>query len=108
MAICWLTKPSSPPGFAADLPLADARFMALSQVPWNSKIVSTPITAAAWKSKPFYGIVATQDRMINPDLERTMYRRANARCPRSRAATPSSSHRLARSNVIEQAARAGR
>jgi pimeloyl-ACP methyl ester carboxylesterase len=67
-----------PADFAADLPLADARFMALSQVPWNAKIVSTPITAPAWKSKPAYGIVATQDRMINPELERTMYRHAKA------------------------------
>lgn len=67
-----------PADFAADLPLAQARFMALSQVPWNSKIVSTPITAPAWTTKPAYGIVATQDRMINPDLERTMYARAHA------------------------------
>lgn len=68
-----------PADFAADVPLADARFMALSQVPWNSQIVSTPITAPAWKTKPSYAIVATQDRMINPDLERSMYARARAR-----------------------------
>lgn len=98
-----------PADFAADLPLADARFMALSQVPWNSKIVSTPITASAWKSKPSYGIVATQDRMINPELERTMYRRANAKVTEikgSHAVFISQARAVA--NVIEQAARESR
>ena len=52
--------------------------MAISQVPVNSKIFTTPITAPAWKAKPTYGIVATKDRMINPDLERSMYKRAHA------------------------------
>jgi hypothetical protein len=41
--------------------------------------LGTPITAPAWKTKPSYGIVATQDRMINPDLERSMYKRAGAK-----------------------------
>jgi pimeloyl-ACP methyl ester carboxylesterase len=98
-----------PADFAADLPLGDARFMALSQVPWNSKIVSTPITAPAWKSKPSYGIVATQDRMINPELERTMYRRANAKVTEikgSHAVFISQASAVA--NVIEQAARESR
>jgi len=68
-----------PKDFAADLPLAQAQFMAISQVPINAKIFGTPITAPAWKTKPSYGIVATQDRMINPALERSMYKRANAK-----------------------------
>ncbi len=67
-----------PKDFAADLPLAEAQFMAISQVPINAKIFSTPITTPAWKTKPSYGIVATQDRMINPNLERSMYERAHA------------------------------
>jgi pimeloyl-ACP methyl ester carboxylesterase len=53
--------------------------MAISQVPLNAGILGTPITAPAWKTKPSYGIVATQDRMINPDLERQMYKRAGAK-----------------------------
>jgi len=48
-------------------------------VPLNAGILGTPITAPAWKTKPSYGIVATQDRMINPDLERWMYKRAGAK-----------------------------
>ena len=67
-----------PKDFAADLPLAEAQFMAISQVPINAKIFATPITTVAWKTKPSYGIVATQDRMINPNLERSMYKRAHA------------------------------
>ena len=68
-----------PTDFADDLPLAEARFMAISQVPINASIFGTAITAPAWKTKPSYGIVATQDRMINPKLERSMYKRAGAK-----------------------------
>jgi pimeloyl-ACP methyl ester carboxylesterase len=68
-----------PADFAADLPAAEAQFMAISQLPINASILGTPITAPAWKTKPSYGIVATQDRMINPDLERSMYKRAGAK-----------------------------
>jgi pimeloyl-ACP methyl ester carboxylesterase len=98
-----------PADFAADLPLADAEFMALSQVPWNAKIVSTPITAPAWKAKPAYGIVATQDRMINPDLERSMYAHAHAKVTEikgSHAVFISQPRAVA--SVIEQAARGER
>jgi pimeloyl-ACP methyl ester carboxylesterase len=68
-----------PADFAPDLPPAESAFMAISQVPVNSTIFTTPVTAPAWKSRPTYGIVATRDRMINPDLERSMYKRANAK-----------------------------
>jgi pimeloyl-ACP methyl ester carboxylesterase len=64
--------------FAADLPAGLASFMARSQVTPAAKIAGTLVTAPAWKSKPSYGIVATQDRSINPDLERFMYKRSNA------------------------------
>ena len=67
-----------PSDFAADLPLAEAKFMAISQVPLNAGIFATPITTPAWKTKPSYGIVATKDLMINPNLERWMYQRAHA------------------------------
>jgi len=68
-----------PADFAADVPPSEAQFMAISQIPLNASILGTPITAPAWKTKPSYGIVATQDRMINPDLERSMYKRAGAK-----------------------------
>ncbi len=96
-----------PADFAADLPAAEAQFMAISQVPINASILGTPITAPAWKTKPSYGIVATQDRMINPDLERSMYKRAGAKVTEiegSHAVYMSKPNDVAR--VIEQAAKA--
>jgi pimeloyl-ACP methyl ester carboxylesterase len=64
--------------FAADLPAAQAHFMAMSQVLTNSSAFGQPITNPAWKTKPSWAIVATEDRAINPELERFMYKRANA------------------------------
>jgi len=64
--------------FAADLPQAQSDFMALSQVPLSVKSAGGQIAAPAWKTKPSYAIVATEDRSINPDLERWMYKRAHA------------------------------
>ncbi|MFL6707361.1 MAG: alpha/beta fold hydrolase [Massilia sp.] len=95
-----------PTDFAADLPLADAQFMALAQVPWNAKSVTTPVPNPAWKSKPSYAVVATDDRTINPDLQRAMYKHANAKVTEikgSHAVFISQPRAVA--NVIEQAAR---
>ena len=64
-------------GFCADLPQATADFMNASQQPIVGQCFATPVTEAAWKDKPSYGIVATEDKAINPDAERTMYKRAN-------------------------------
>ncbi len=65
--------------FAGDLPKPLADFMALSQMPVAGKAFGTPITNPAWKSKPSAAIVATEDRMINPELERSMYQRAKSK-----------------------------
>ncbi|MBV1688113.1 alpha/beta hydrolase [Novosphingobium sp. G106] len=64
--------------FAADLPASVADLMARSQVPLSAKAAGTPATAPAWKTKPNYAIVATEDRAINPDLERSMYQRSKS------------------------------
>jgi pimeloyl-ACP methyl ester carboxylesterase len=64
--------------FALDLPKAVVEFMAASQVGTSGKAISTPATAPAWKNKPSFAIVATQDRAINPDLERSMYARSRS------------------------------
>lgn len=64
--------------FAADLPQKQTEFMALSQVPLSVKSATGQIAAPAWKTKPSYAIVATEDRSINPELERWMYKRAHA------------------------------
>ena len=64
--------------FAPDLPRERAEFMARSQVMAASSVFSTPLTAAAWKTKPSWGIVAGADKIINPDLERFYYTRAKS------------------------------
>ena len=64
--------------FAADVPAGEASFMARSQVMPAAKIAGTTVTSPAWKVKPSFAIVATQDRTINPDLERFMYKRSKA------------------------------
>jgi pimeloyl-ACP methyl ester carboxylesterase len=64
--------------FAADLPIPQAAFMAESQVGLSIKTAGTPTSTPAWKNKPSYAIVATNDRAINPDLERSMYKRSGA------------------------------
>ena len=64
--------------FAADVPARTASFMAISQVPIAAAIFDAKTTAAAWKQKPSYAIVAQQDREINPELERFMSSRAKS------------------------------
>lgn len=66
-------------GFAADLSKAQSDFMSRSQVPIKGQCFEDKVMHAAWKTKPSYGIVATQDKALNPDTERTMYKRANAK-----------------------------
>jgi pimeloyl-ACP methyl ester carboxylesterase len=73
-------KPEAFPGdFAADVPKTLARFMAISQVPISLAAFGAKVTAAAWSGKPSYAVVAQQDRMINPDLERFMTGRAKSK-----------------------------
>jgi pimeloyl-ACP methyl ester carboxylesterase len=64
--------------FAADLPVDQAAFMARSQVPNFAANFAAVITAAAWKSKPSWMLVAGADRTINPELELWYARRANS------------------------------
>ncbi|MHA4806780.1 alpha/beta hydrolase [Flavitalea flava] len=65
-------------GFAADLSKEKSDFMYASQGPVTGKAFVTPLTVAAWKLKPSYAIVATEDKSINPDIERSMYKRAGS------------------------------
>jgi pimeloyl-ACP methyl ester carboxylesterase len=65
--------------FCADLPTAQADFMALSQVGLSVKAAGAPAMMPAWKIKPSFAIVATNDHAINPDLERSMYKRSGSK-----------------------------
>jgi pimeloyl-ACP methyl ester carboxylesterase len=64
--------------FAADIPAEQAAFMADSQVPWGVDALSGTISQPAWRSKPSWYLVATDDRMIPPPAQRSMAERAGA------------------------------
>jgi len=65
--------------FAAEQTIEKANFMFDSQQPIAVKSFLTPLTEAAWKSKPTYAVLATLDKSIHPDLLRSMYKRAGAK-----------------------------
>ena len=65
--------------FCADIPPAKAEFMAKSQVLFSKNSFSSPVTSPAWKSKPSWYQVSSRDRSINPENERRMAKRANAK-----------------------------
>ena len=67
-----------PADFAAGVPKPVADFMAISQVPIFGEALHAKVTVASWKDKPSYAVVAQKDRMINPDLERFMAKRAQS------------------------------
>ena len=65
--------------FANDLPEQEASVLAAAQKPLAAAIFGETIKAAAWKSTPSWYVVSTQDNAINPDLERFMAKRMNAK-----------------------------
>ena len=64
--------------FAADVDEETAAFMASSQVPWGMNALAGTITEPAWKTKPSWYLIATEDRMIPPPAQRTMSKRAGS------------------------------
>ena len=64
--------------FAADLSAEQAAFMADSQVPWGVEALSGTISEPAWRTKPTWYLVATEDRMIPPSAQRSMSERAGS------------------------------
>ncbi|HEX6626675.1 MAG TPA: alpha/beta hydrolase, partial [Gemmatimonadaceae bacterium] len=65
--------------FAGDVEPKLATFMAESQVPWGLDALNGTVTEPAWKTKPSWYLVATDDRMIPPDAQRFMSKRAGAK-----------------------------
>jgi pimeloyl-ACP methyl ester carboxylesterase len=65
--------------FAGDLPVAKARVLYAVQQPFNKALLAGRTTQAAWRSKPSFYAVSTEDRTINPDLERFMAKRMGAK-----------------------------
>jgi pimeloyl-ACP methyl ester carboxylesterase len=64
--------------FAADLPAERAAFLADAQVPWGLGALNGVVSQPAWRSKPSWYLVATDDRMIPPQAQRAMATRAGA------------------------------
>ena len=64
--------------FAGDLPGARARVLYAVQQPFHKALLTAKTTHAAWRSKPSFYAVSTDDRTINPDLERFMAKRMGA------------------------------
>ena len=85
--------------FAADVDKAKAEFMADSQVPWGVEALSGSINVPAWKSKPSWYLIATDDRMIPPPAQQFMSKRA-----RSTVVEVKGSHSVYVSNPQEVAA----
>ncbi|OIJ95630.1 alpha/beta fold hydrolase [Streptomyces colonosanans] len=65
--------------FAADIPADLAAFMADSQVPWGVDALNGAVSRPAWRVKPAWYLVASDDRMIPPPAQRAMAERAGAR-----------------------------
>jgi len=64
--------------FAADVTADTAAFMADSQVPWGLDALNGVVSEPAWKRKPSWYLVSTEDRMIPPDAQRAMSKRAGS------------------------------
>ena len=75
--IVYYDKAKYHAGFCADISKEEADFMYASQGAFYAKGFTTPITHAAWKDKPTYGIVATEDKSIASEIQRNMYKRSN-------------------------------
>ncbi|MCW0982610.1 MULTISPECIES: alpha/beta fold hydrolase [Rhizobium] len=104
----FLDKAKFAASFAADVDPETAAFMADSQVPWGVEALAGAVTEPAWKVKPSFYLVASDDHMIPPPAQRLMAKRAGAT-----VTEVSGSHAVYVSNpqavadVIEKAAKAG-
>ena len=102
----FLDKAKFAASFAADVAPERAAFMADSQVPWGVEALNGTISKAAWKTKPSWYLVATDDKMIPPSAQRLMSKRAGStviEVAGSHAIYESQPHAVAR--LIEQAAK---
>ncbi|MEA2124930.1 MAG: hypothetical protein QOI80_1712 [Solirubrobacteraceae bacterium] len=95
--------------FAADVPADLAAFMADSQVPWGVEALNGAVSEPAWRTKPSWYLVASDDHMIPPPAQRAMSQRAGAtviEAPGSHSIYVSQPRATA--ELIEQAAREAR
>jgi pimeloyl-ACP methyl ester carboxylesterase len=101
----WIDQAHFAADFAADVPPAVSHIMAISQVPISTDSFTHKVTSPAWKTKPTWYMVATEDRSINPDQERMMAKRANAKTVEVKASHVAyMSHPKQTAKLIEDAA----
>ena len=74
----FLDRAKFPASFAADVDAERAAFMADSQVPWGVEALGGTINEPAWKTKPSWYLVVTEDKMIPPPAQRFMSQRAGS------------------------------
>jgi len=100
-----LDREKFPAAFAGDVMPETAAFMAVSQVPWGLDAVNGAVTDAAWKTKPSWYLLTTEDRMIPPDAQRFMSKRAGSKVVEVKAShSVFLSHPESVASIIEQAA----
>lgn len=75
----FLDNKAFPASFAADVEPGKAAFMADSQVPWGLEALNGAITEPAWRTRPSWYLVVTEDKMIPPAAQRAMAKRANSK-----------------------------
>ena len=103
-----LDREKFPDSFAADVDTEEAEFMADSQVPWGVEALGGKISEPAWRNKPSWYLIATEDKMIPPPAQRQMSERAG-----STVVETAASHSVyvsqpeAVAELIEEAANAG-
>jgi pimeloyl-ACP methyl ester carboxylesterase len=101
-----LDRAKFPASFAADVSREKAEFMADSQVPWGVNAVGGTISEAAWKAKHTWYLLTTEDRMLPPDAQRLMSKRAGATVVEVKSShAVYVSHPQAVTHIIEEAAR---
>ena len=102
----FLDKAKFPAFFAADVNPDVASFMADSQVPWGVEALGGAITQPAWRTKPSWFLITTEDKMIPPDAQRAMSKRAGSTVVEVRSShAVYVSHPQAVARIIEEAAR---
>jgi pimeloyl-ACP methyl ester carboxylesterase len=102
----FLDKAQFPAFFAADVNPDAASFMADSQVPWGVEALGGAITQPAWRTKPSWFLITTEDKMIPPNAQRAMSKRAGSTVIEVKSShSVFLSHPQAVAQLIEQAAK---
>ncbi len=100
-----LDKARFPASFAADVKPERAAFLASAQVPWGVDAFAGEVTTASWHAKPSWYLLTQDDRMIPPDLQRFMSKRAGATVVETRGSHAIyESHPTAVADLIAKAA----